>query len=78
VPSDVNTCGGKGSEGPGGTLGHGGWQAGASATINEAFGLWLEGVSVMDIVDDKVARHFLQTSTFDGADEFGNLWGVTG
>jgi ketosteroid isomerase-like protein len=78
VPSDVNTCGGKGSEGPGGTLDHGGWQAGASATINEAFGLWLEGVSVMDIVDDKVARHFLQTSTFDGADEFGNLWGVTG
>ncbi len=76
VPTDVNTCGDRGSDGPPATLDHGGWQAGTSATINEGFGLWLEGVSVLEIVDDKVNRHFLNTTTFDGAEQFGELWGV--
>ena len=76
VPTDVNTCGDRGSDEPPATLDHGGWQAGTSATINEGFGLWLEGVSVLEIVDDKVNRHFLNTTTFDGAELFGELWGV--
>ena len=76
VPSDVNTCGDQTGDGPPTTLDHGGWQAGSTSTVNKQWGLWLEGVSVLEVVDDKVNRHFLNTTTFDGAEEFGDLWGV--
>ena len=56
---------------------HGGWEAGASSTVNESFGLWLEGVNVIEVVDGKVNRHYIHTSTFDGAEQFGDKWGVT-
>lgn len=71
VPSDVNTCGDSA------TLDHSAWQAGPSSTVNRHVGIWLEGVNVIEVVDGKVNRHYVQITFFDGAEAFADEnWGV--